>query len=774
MKTSTLRPFIVGVMATVAATACGDTKEDTPPPQIDPRIFAEDGLGSIRVDATDEQRQTFTRGEEVALKRFTPEEGLGPRFNVTFCSSCHEKPVFGGSGPRYRDFYIFGQSLGDGAFLGGPLGGIGHAYGLDELRPAPFEGSNMAALRNAVPFFGVGAIAAIDEQAILANADPDDADGDGISGRPNYDRGFVGRFGRKSQTVSIEGFIRGPLNNHLGITTDPLTNEQQAALPIPSQSQTRNVTGGLQVAEQAQAAAPASPLNDNDDVPDPELSTEGLFDLVSWAMLLGAPKPDEPTEQTLRGEETFAQIGCASCHVPTLKGNKGLVPLYSDLLLHDMGEDMADGLPMGLATGSEFRTQPLWGLTAPGPYLHDGRADTIDEAIKVHGGEGQNAKEAYEALSDDERTDLLAFLDSLGGKDQKTEGLLPPNAPIPQPGEAGAPSRSLSAEEEALWLEGRRLFDRDMMLSEGLGPFFNGDSCRACHFEPALGGAGPLGVNVVHHGTFEGDQFTVPSSGRTILPKLSAQGLPREEYNEGHNTFESRQTPSAFGLGLIESIPEETILANADPDDEDGDGIRGVARVLPDGRLGRFGWKAQVPSVQEFVRDAMSNELGATLPVEEGQTFGFLTDDDNVPDPEMSIDQLVAVTFFLSHIAGPEPTAGDAEGAQIFESIGCASCHVPSMQGADGPVNLYSDLLLHDVAPESATGVPDDQASNRQFRTPPLWGISQTGPYMHDGLATTLEDAILAHDTEALTSRQNFLALSEDEQAALLRFLSGL
>ena len=132
-----------------------------------------------------------------------------------------------------------------------------------------------------------------------------------------------------------------------------------------------------------QAAAPSEPLTDDDGIPDPELDEDSLFALVSWVMLLAAPEPDPPNEISESGAGIFKDIGCASCHVPGLVGPRGIVYAYTDLLLHDMGPEMDDGLSMGVATGSEFRTAPLWGVKAVGPYLHDGRADTLQDAIKA-------------------------------------------------------------------------------------------------------------------------------------------------------------------------------------------------------------------------------------------------------------------------------------------------------------------------------------------------------------------------------------------------------
>ena len=769
--------LVVAALLGVAA-ACGPDPGPAGPPAVAEGIFAP--LGEPFPFATEEQRATFARGLDVVRREFTVADGLGPEFNLVSCGGCHEKPAFGGSAGRYRDFYLSGSLLPDGSFITPPKGGIEHFYGVGEgnERPRLVGNWNVQARRNPLPVFGVGLIAELSEEVILANADPDDADGDGISGRPNFDNGFVGRFGRKAQTVSIEGFIRGPLNNHLGITSDPLTDELRRRLPVDSSSVEEALTQGLRNDPHGvipkQAAPPSEPLFDEDDVPDPELSAQDLFDVVSYSMLLAVPSPAAPTEETTRGKATFGEIGCASCHIPALEGPRGLVPLYSDLLLHDMGPDMADGLEMGLASDAEFRTQPLWGIAAVAPYLHDGRADTLDEAIRWHGGEAQASRERYDALPAASRADLIAFLESLGGADQRSGGLLPPNAPVPDVGAVGGPARALDGAALEDFVAGRALFDHDFAYNAGLGPDFNGDSCRACHFAPSIGGAGPLDVNVMRHATFNpSGTYTAPAIG-TILPKFSLFDLPRIEPTPAANVFEPRQTPHVFGLGAIESIAEVDIVANADPDDANGDGIRGRVHRLADGRLGRFGWKAQVPSIREFIRDAMGAELGITTPAEDGLTFGLRRDFDAGDDPELTGDQIDALEHYLVLLAPPPPARADAEGERLFAETGCASCHIPSLPGADGPVLLYSDLLLHDVAPEGRRGIPDGDASATEFRTPPLWGMGRTAPYMHNGAAATALDAIEAHDGTAAASRQAVRDLSAADRDTLLRFLASL
>lgn len=749
-------------------------------------------MGTPWPGATAEQRATFERGLAVMDRRFAYEDGLGPAFNVTFCGSCHEKPVPGGAGGLYRNFWLTGIVSDDGAFFpatnAGESGGVVRLYHRPDpelpAHPELDDRTNVVAQRNPIAFFGVGLLAEIDGEVILANSDPDDADGDGVSGRPNYDRGFVGRFGRKSQTVSIEGFIRGPLRNHLGVTTDPLSEEAKAALPVDSSSTAGS--GGAQAVvwgllPYGQAAASDAPTRDDDGVPDPELAPDDLFDLVSAAMLMAAPVVrTELSEPEVRGLEAFDEVGCGGCHTPRLEGPRGPLPVYSDLLLHDMGASLADGLVAGEASGREFRTQPLWGLAAVGPYLHDGRATTIDEAIRWHDGEALASRRAYAGLPDADREDLLAFLLTLGGVEQATGGLLLPGQPLPDVGEMGGPIAGLDAQELGGFGTGRRIFDHEFGFADGAGaPRFNGDSCRACHFEPVIGGAGPLGVNVVRHGIINGEgEYVEPTVG-SILHRGTALADTLNAPQDATGVFELRQTPALFGVGLIDALPDAVILAHADPDDADGDGISGRPSFVDGGKLGRFGWKGQVPSVAEFARDGVSTELGMTVPYAEGMTFGKLQDDDAIPDPEMSPALLEALTLYMELLGPPprQPGAGSAEalaGEAVFSSVGCAGCHVASLEGPDGPVPLYSDLLLHDILPAGTLGIEEAGASMTEFRTPPLWGVSQTGPWLHDGRADTFPQAIEGHAGEADAVVAAWQALPAEDQAALLTFLGTL
>jgi len=762
-------------------------------------------MGEPIPTATPEQLASFERGIDMMNHRFDRSSGLGPGFNVTFCASCHEKPAVGGGAPLYRNFTLHGVETADGAVLldvagsAGNHSGVVRLYHYDKLpelmptdpdgmdewcnddvhsptaRPPIDERANVFAQRNARPFFGAGLLAELSDDVILANADPDDLDGDGISGRPNYEDGLIGRFGVKAQTTSIEGFVRGPLNNHLGITSDPLTEELRALLPVDSSSgpMARMVDSVRSILGFAQAVAPSAPIVDDDCVQDPELAPQELFDIVAATMLMAAPEIEVLTEQGERGRDVFDDIGCASCHTPRLEGPRGPLPVYSDLLLHDMGPELADGLQFGNATGSEFKTQPLWGVYATAPYLHDGRAKTMADAIEMHGGEGEASRDAWLALTIEEQDDLLEFLKSLGGRDQRSHGLIPPQEPTPAVGELGGPIPGLTPEQLNQFESGRDTFDMDFHEPDGLGlPGFNGDSCRACHFEPVVGGAGPRGVNVTREGTWDGTDFTAPAAGDMLHRLWMGENVVPKKASS--NYVELRSTPSLLGMGLVEGIAEADILANEDPMDLDSDGISGRAHRLPNGQLGRFGWKANVPSLIEFTRDAFTNELGMTVPEIDGLEFGLTEDSDSVFDPELTVHKQDFLTAYMRFLGAPPASEAPAGGQDMFEQIGCATCHVPEFQGEAGPVRLFSDLLLHEILDAGSPGIPTGDAGALEFRTAPLWGIRDTAPYMHDGRADTLHDAIEAHAGEAGGSRTAYRALTLAEQELVLEFLQSL
>jgi CxxC motif-containing protein (DUF1111 family) len=268
--------------------------------------------------------------------------------------------------------------------------------------------------------------------------------------------------------------------------------------------------------------------------------------------------------------------------------------------------------------------------------------------------------------------------------------------------------------------------------------------------------------------------------------------------------------PPVFGSGLIEAIPEAAILAHADPDDLDGDGISGRANLVtaapfvpgtePGGSgalvVGRFGRKAQNAVLLQQVVEAYLQDIGITspfLPLENRNPRAPVPIEavDRAPDPEVSEATIQAVTHYVRALAPPQPgeeTAQRVLGRSLFEQSQCARCHVPSFQTGPSPipalanrtVTLYSDLLLHDMGDALADNRPDGQATGREWRTTPLWGLRLMRSFlngrallMHDGRATSVEEAILLHGGEAAASRAAFLALTPAQRAALLDFVES-
>ena len=166
-------------------------------------------------------------------------------------------------------------------------------------------------------------------------------------------------------------------------------------------------------------ATPNAPTADNDGVADPEISTQDLSDLIAFSRFLAPPQKKVFNDAAVRGEQVFAQVGCTNCHIPSLESTRGPVEAYSDLLIHNMGPDLAGQVSFGspqvssidpITTEAEWRTAPLWGVSSVAPYLHDGRAPTLLEAILLHGGEGEASRDAFQALSVTQQEDILEFL----------------------------------------------------------------------------------------------------------------------------------------------------------------------------------------------------------------------------------------------------------------------------------------------------------------------------------------------------------------------------
>jgi CxxC motif-containing protein (DUF1111 family) len=361
------------------------------------------------------ERARFDRGKGVFAREFTPETGLGPLFNSTSCAECHEDPATGGSGDEVEihatAFHPPGASQphapsGAGQDACDPLvdeGGpviqqhvtpaLHDATGID-AEPVPARATGTGR-RTTPSILGFGLLDSVPDEEILARADPDDRDHDGISGRPNrFTDGRLGRFGRKGFVPSLREFTAGAFVIEQGITNPAQPAEETiGGRPIPS---------GV------------------DPVPEPELSQEDLDLAVDFVRFLAPPEHGAGGLAVVHGGGLFASIGCASCHVPVLRTGtsdarslrRREVAAYTDLLLHDMGPDLAD-ICLGLATPSEFRTEPLMGLRLRKHFLHDGRAATIEEAIRLHAGEATASREKFQALRAEERREVLGFLGSL-------------------------------------------------------------------------------------------------------------------------------------------------------------------------------------------------------------------------------------------------------------------------------------------------------------------------------------------------------------------------
>jgi CxxC motif-containing protein (DUF1111 family) len=418
LRRATHRLSLALACALVWLAGCGDSRPETPFLTGEPQQ-----LGDPIAGLTQAEFDAFRRGKDVFERRFKPSEGLGPFYNATSCASCHSTPVTGGSAKLYRNFYL--ARIGDPTQLGAqrdPFGlpsAVIPAYGPrgpHSTAKFSFEGGRWViphgepdlhvAQRNAIPIFGVGLFEFVSDETIASNADPDDADGDGISGRMNFDGDFVGRLGVKAQANNIETFTRPPLLNQMGITSDPFLGSDGLV-------RGQQISGGNTV---------DVPNFDADDAPDPEISRQDLGDLIAFTKFLAPPRPRRFNAAATRGQALFESTGCARCHLPSLPSSRGPVHAFTDLLLHEMGPDLADEMAFGRpqdstisdpTTHAEFRTQPLWGVSLHAPFLHDGRAETLREAITMHGGEAEDIRDAFLLLTPSEQADVVAFLERL-------------------------------------------------------------------------------------------------------------------------------------------------------------------------------------------------------------------------------------------------------------------------------------------------------------------------------------------------------------------------
>lgn len=420
------------------------------------------------------------------------------------------------------------------------------------------------------------------------------------------------------------------------------------------------------------------------------------------------------------------------------------------------------------------------------------------------------------------------------------------------------PARNLSILRRDNFFIGNAFFKQPWVAApastkarDGLGPLFNTNTCQSCHVKDGRGRP-PLSedeaflstlirlsipattethkASLITHGA-----VAEPNYGDQLQPKaipgVEGEGQPRFTYQTIDGQFKdgsayqlikptlhidqpaygdlpdnlltsARVAPAMPGLGLLDAISEADILANADPDDDNTDGISGRPNYVWDAAqkktvLGRFGWKANQPNIAQQVKAAFHGDMGLTstlfpdkncTPVQKNCQRAI-----EGGTPEVSDEVMDKVVFYSSTLGVParrnmkEPNI--AKGRALFEAAACSSCHIPEFKTADYPaikelsnqrITPFSDLLLHDMGEGLADGRPDFLATGREWRTPPLWGIglvetvNKHTRFLHDGRARNLSEAILWHGGEAEASKQQFIEMPKADRDALIAFLNSL
>lgn len=378
---------------------------------------------------TGQQLAAHAAGDREFGRLFAAADGLGPIFAAQSCASCH---VGDGKGHPLFNLTRFGR-MRSGRFdpmreQGGPQ--VQPRAILNYLAEVVPAGATGVARFTAPSVSGLGFLEAVDDATLLALADPNDADGDGISGRVQlvgpsellaeivrieliFDEGeprrnqlidgrYIGRFGKKASAINLLQQTVTAYQQDMGLTTNLILDD-------PINPQVGNFAA--------------------DDVADPEVPSNVVSNVVFYLKTLRVPPRRNPDAAEVKaGETLFEQIKCSRCHLPTLTTGPSRIPQldrvtfhpFTDLLLHDMGPDLDDGYTEGIATTSEWRTPPLWGVglaeRAQGGrafLLHDGRARSLREAIEFHGGEAAASRAAFRGLSIERQEQIIAYLRSL-------------------------------------------------------------------------------------------------------------------------------------------------------------------------------------------------------------------------------------------------------------------------------------------------------------------------------------------------------------------------
>ncbi|HKW41010.1 MAG TPA: di-heme oxidoredictase family protein [Gemmatimonadales bacterium] len=377
------------------------------------------------------------------------------------------------------------------------------------------------------------------------------------------------------------------------------------------------------------------------------------------------------------------------------------------------------------------------------------------------------------------------------------------NPPLPDSGIAGlleasvattlgAPFASLTADELARFAAGREEFEAVETVADGLGPVFNEASCATCHAMPV---GGTTGRKETRFGTTTNGMFDpMTALGGSLIQDHSIGAPFSPEVVPATATITAQRiTTPLFGLGLVDAVPDQELLALARLEATVSPRTAGTPNLVTEiltgrTRVGRFGWKAQVPTLFQFSGDAYLNEMGITNPEfpDENCPQGDCQVLAQNPAPGLNDDGTGVRQFtdFMTMLAPPPRgavTPQVAAGGAVFVAIGCANCHTPVLATGPSPIAAlsrkalrpFSDFLLHDMG-SLGDGIVQGVSTGRQMRTAPLWGIASRLALLHDGRATTIDAAIRAHDGQGRYARDRFAGLSPQARAALLAYVNSL
>jgi mono/diheme cytochrome c family protein len=392
------------------------------------------------------------------------------------------------------------------------------------------------------------------------------------------------------------------------------------------------------------------------------------------------------------------------------------------------------------------------------------------------------------------------------------------------------PSASAASQEAGAMLFQHEWQPNDPIAhGDGLGPVFNDRSCVACHFQGGVGGGGTAEHNVasfeVHPTKRNPELLTGIVHASSVSPAdLESASILQERFPIIKGSIRTAvvggcatsvtipdinpvqmstvNSTALFGAGWVDRISSRAITTNRRNNmassivrefQLDWSSVPpGRPRILPDGRVGKFGWKGQAATLEEFVAAACANEIGLGNPLM-AQATSMCSKDAKPVEPDLDRKQFNDLVAFVDTLPRPEESlpsepyhrAAAARGKEVFAGVGCAICHTPDLGGVAG---VYSDFLLHTVeggdgpsAPGSSYGnnpdelpLPDDFPKASEWKTPPLWGVADSAPYFHDGGAKTLREAVFRHSADAKTVVEALRRLPQEDQEALIAFLKTL